>query len=313
MVSFQNISLLVGGAAATLAVALPGQAEEGAIQAEAAEMTDAIAVLADYEASETTAKSSDFDAIAVLSRTVETTIEVPELAEEEIVSEETAIEEAAVAEEAVSTETTIALEKAPVQAQTTVQTLDDFLARADEAVIDGPVSTSAASFFEETTIADAPEATASETPSESQEIAQVTRPLYRGVSPFYIGVGGNIGIADSDQSGVGDFGFNIISKVSLGPRFSVRPTAQISEDNFSVAIPVTYNFNPLEVKGFSIYPALGGGIDIGDDVGILVNGTIDIPISQQFTVNSQVNWRVSEDGGLGISLGLGYNIPLFFE
>ena len=59
--------------------------------------------------------------------------------------------------------------------------------------------------------------------------------------------------------------------------------------------------------------SLGGGIDIGSDLGLLINGGVDIPISRAFTLNSQINWRVTEDTGLGLSLGVAYNFPVFFE
>lgn len=176
-------------------------------------------------------------------------------------------------------------------------------------VVDASVSTSAEAFFADSELAKTPE-----TVDQTQEVAQlITRPLDRGVAPFYVGVGGNIGIVDSDESAVGDFGFNLISKVSLGPRFSIRPTASFSEEDVSVAIPLTYNFNPLEVGAFDIHPAAGIGIDIGDDIGFLVNGGIDVPISRQFTVNGQINWRATSDIGLGVSLGVAYNFPFFFE
>lgn len=169
-------------------------------------------------------------------------------------------------------------------------------------------STTAATFFE------APEAEGiSDTAPQAEQVAQVTRPLYRGVAPFYVGVGGNIGIVDSDETAVGDFGFNLISKISLGPRFSVRPTATFSEEDVSVAVPLTYNFNPLDLGEFSVYPAAGVGIDIGDDIGLLLNGGIDVPISRQFTLNGQLNLRATNEVGLGISLGVGYNFPFFFE
>lgn len=196
--------------------------------------------------------------------------------------------------------TEVILQATPAKQPVDVATLDASAPATDEVV-----STSADSFF---AASNTPEAVA-----QSQDVAQVTRPLYRGVAPFYVGVGGNIGIVDSDESAIGDFGFNIISKISLGPRFSVRPTASFSEEDVSVAIPLTYNFNPLDIGQFDIYPSAGVGIDIGDDIGLLVNGGIDVPISRQFTVNGQVNWRATNDIGLGVSLGVAYNFPFFFE
>jgi hypothetical protein len=73
------------------------------------------------------------------------------------------------------------------------------------------------------------------TPGE--QVAQVTRPLYEGVTPFYVGVGGNIGIIESDESATGDFGFSVISKISLGPRFALRPSLVITENRTSLTVP----------------------------------------------------------------------------
>lgn len=152
--------------------------------------------------------------------------------------------------------------------------------------------------------------------AQGEAVAQVTRPLYRGVSPFYLGVGGNVGIIDSAESATGDFGFALISKVSLGPRFSLRPSLIISEDKVSLPIPLTYNFDPISVgEEISIYPFAGVGADVSFDgeTGLLINGGVDIPISRAFTLNAQTNWRVTGDFGLGIILGVGYNFPFFFE
>jgi hypothetical protein len=60
---------------------------------------------------------------------------------------------------------------------------------------------------------------------------------------------------------------------------------------------------------------VGAGIDVPFDqeVGLLINGGVDIPISRQFTLNAQTNWRVTSDFGLGLTIGVGYNFPFFFE
>ena len=285
MASFKRISFMVGGVAAAL-VAFPAQADEGTAQTSSmADSTKTVAL--DVEAE---------------TATVDSTFETVNLEMTDVLS--------------LNTEDTVVFEETSESVEMTTQTLDEYLAESAvvedttaslDKEIDASVATSADSFFSNLEAADN-----SETVAQS-EVAQVTRPLYRGVSPFYLGVGGNIGIIDSGKSAVGDFGLNIFSKFSFGPRFSVRPMAQISEDEFNVALPVTYNFNPIDVKGFSIYPSLGGGIDFGSDIGLLINGGIDIPISREFTLNSQLNWRVTEDTGLGLSIGVGYNFPLFFE
>ncbi|ASC72917.1 hypothetical protein XM38_038770 [Halomicronema hongdechloris C2206] len=148
----------------------------------------------------------------------------------------------------------------------------------------------------------------------AQDIAQITSGAYRGMPPAYLGVGGNIGIGDNDTA-VGDFGFAVISKISLGPRFAVRPSFIFSEESTSLLAPVTYNFNVLNIRGFRVQPFLGVGadIDFDDDTNLLVDAGVDIPISRQFTLNATTNFSVTDDFGAGLVLGVAYNVPLFFE
>lgn len=278
MIAFQRFCFLAGGVMAVVA-ALPAQAEETNFSLmNMANSTDGATVQLDPEASVVEIDATGFDMSNVLSTEVDVLRDEP------------------LAEAATEPEAEVAIG----------QTLDEYLAEAD-ALSSEPVAMSAAALFSDS------EAAADPATTGTQEIAQVTRPLYRGVAPVYVGIGGNIGIIDSDDSAVGDFGFNVISKISLGPRFAVRPSLQFSEDDFNVAVPVTYNFNPVDFGRFSMYPSLGAGVDIGDEIGLLLNGGIDIPISREFTLNSQLNWRVSEDAGLGVSLGVGYNFSVFFE
>lgn len=144
-------------------------------------------------------------------------------------------------------------------------------------------------------------------------IAQTTRGAYQGVAPAYLGVGGNLGIGDS--SPLSDFGFAVVSKISLGPRFSFRPAAVIAERGISFPIPVTYNFNTTSLGGFTFQPYVGAGVDVPTDggVGLLVDAGIDVPISRDFTVNATTNWRLTDGFGLGIIVGIGYNFPWIFE
>lgn len=294
MASIRHISLLAGSAAVALIAALPAQADEQfiqtAIMADIAEVDTAEVIVSESatEIVETVGLemadylNSESEAVVVTEAT-EASVEVvavdvtdAEVTDVEVTDAEvTNVEVAQVAPEAIE-----------------VATMDAVAALEDTA------STSADAFFEGT---------------EGTEVAQVTRPLYRGVAPFYVGVGGNIGIIDSDESSVGDFGFNIISKISFGPRFSIRPIIGISEDDVNFTIPLTYNFNPIEFGEFNLYPFAGAGADISDEVGLLINGGVDIPISRDFTLNGQLNWRTTNDTGLGLSLGVGYNFPFFFE
>lgn len=150
--------------------------------------------------------------------------------------------------------------------------------------------------------------------SDSIDLAQATRPAYE-ISPAYLGVGGNIGIGNRSDSGLSSFGFNVISKISLGPRFSVRPGATITNNRSSFTIPVTYNFSTLSYNGFRAQPYVGAGVDIptSGDIGLLINAGADVPISRDFTFNAVGNFRVTSGFALGISLGVGYNFPFIFE
>jgi hypothetical protein len=132
---------------------------------------------------------------------------------------------------------------------------------------------------------------------------------------MYLGAGGNIGIGNRDDSGVASFGFSVISKVSLGPRFSVRPGVLVTNQSTSFTVPLTYNFNTLEFANFRFQPYVGAGVDIptGSNVGLLINAGADVPISRDFTLNAVSNWRVTSGFGLGITLGVGYNFPFIFE
>lgn len=144
------------------------------------------------------------------------------------------------------------------------------------------------------------------------ELAQLTRTAYQGVSPAYLGVGGNLGIGDPN-SATADFGFAVISKISLGPRFSLRPSAIISERDVSFPIPLTYNFNMTRLGGVRFQPYVGAGVDVSDNVALLLDAGIDVPISRDFTINATTNWRVTSGFGFGMVIGVGYNFPFIFE
>ncbi|PSN15184.1 hypothetical protein C7293_08475 [filamentous cyanobacterium CCT1] len=158
------------------------------------------------------------------------------------------------------------------------------------------------------TVEAAPEAT------DSVDLAQVT-PTTVSVSPNYLGVGGNIGIGNRGNSALSSFGFNIISKISLGPRFSVRPGATATNDRWGFTIPLTYNFDTISYGGFLAQPYVGAGVEIptSGDLGLLINAGADVPISRNFTLNGVANFRLTDGFALGISLGVGYNFPFFFD
>lgn len=153
-----------------------------------------------------------------------------------------------------------------------------------------------------------------ETLSEGVELAQASRRGYGSVSPAYLGVAGNLGFGDPD-SAIGDFAFNVISKISLGPRFSLRPGFFISERYTNFAIPLTYNFNTLRARNVVFQPYIGAGVDVpfNGNTALMLNTGVDVPISRAFTLNGAANFRVTSGFGVGFSLGVGYNFPFIFE
>ena len=161
-----------------------------------------------------------------------------------------------------------------------------------------------------------PSSEAFQAPTYNQEleVAQVSRGSYGSVSPAYLGIGGNLGIGDAD-SAVGDFGFAVVSKISLGPRFSVRPSFLLSERFSNFTVPLTFNLNTMQLGGFRFQPYIGGGVDIpfNGNTAFLVNAGADVPISRDFTLNTNANWRVTSGFALGVTFGLGYNFPFVFE
>jgi hypothetical protein len=133
----------------------------------------------------------------------------------------------------------------------------------------------------------------------------------------YVGVGGNIGIGSGDTQ-LGQGSFAVVSKVGLLPSVSVRP-AFLFSDNLTILVPITYDFSfgegPTEGLNFSAAPYLGVGVAIstGDDsdVGLLLSGGIDVPLSSQFTATASVNASVTGEAAVGILLGVGYNFQGF--
>lgn len=295
MASIWRASLLTGTVAAAIIATVPAQAKETLVKP-----------LATKDSTETLFTPIESEVTAEVAEA--TSLETPSslISESELeTASETASADGDVSETTLS-ETTIEVN------QLANQPLDIATFDSAELTFDG-AATSAEAFFEATETAETSETAADEDGQKVAQLAQVTRPLYRGAAPFYVGIGGNIGAIESDESAVGDFSFTIISKISLGPRFSVRPLGSFSEDDVSVAIPLTYNFNPIDIADFNLYPSAGVGVDIGDEIGLLVNGGVDLPISRDFTLNGQINWRATSDTGLGISFGVGYNFPFFFE
>ena len=306
MASMQRISLLTGMVSmAAIAAGLPVQAAVMAEQvdvqaASAAEVVETEGLMAQAIAADVAVESSEAETAA--EATAQLDEQVADAAETvvEPLATEVELTDAVVAESEL-TETEVA-ETTPVFAEIT----------------DESISTSATTLLNasEAEIALVDQAEAEAKPIEtSQTIAQGTRPFYRGIAPFYLGIGGNIGVGDDDASAVGDFAFAAISKISLGPRFALRPSLLVSENDTSLAVPLTYNLRPVQKNRFTVAPFIGAGVDIAfdGDTGLLLNGGLDVPLSRQFTFNSQANFRITDDFSAGLILGVAYNLPIFFE
>ena len=145
---------------------------------------------------------------------------------------------------------------------------------------------------------------------EAEEVAQVRRRRTAGAaaSPDFIGIGGDIGTA-------GDVSFAVISKLSLGRQLAVRPSVLVGDD-FAVLAPVTYEFRRFDTNagGFRISPYAGVGAsyvdgDDSSDLGLLISGGVDVPVSERFTVNAQANYAgvFSDSENFGVTVGVGYN------
>lgn len=133
----------------------------------------------------------------------------------------------------------------------------------------------------------------------------------RGVSS-YIGVAGNIGLGG--DSALGDTNFTVISKIGLTNTFSARPSVVIGDDPV-VLVPLTYDLTPRTADAFedtlAIAPFVGAGVAIETsedaDIGLLLTGGVDLPLSRNFTANATVNAAFLSETDVGLVLGVGYN------
>ncbi|NJM97249.1 MAG: porin family protein [Phormidesmis sp. RL_2_1] len=148
------------------------------------------------------------------------------------------------------------------------------------------------------------------------ELAQARR---RSRSTFrtsnFIGVGVDFGSAD-------DTSFAVISKFSVTDNISIRPAALIG-DNFSALVPITYDFNSYstDLGGFQARPYAGVGASYitrsnvananndESELGLLLAAGVDVPVSQSFTANAQLNYSgiFSDNSKFGVMFGVGYN------
>lgn len=138
------------------------------------------------------------------------------------------------------------------------------------------------------------------------------RPTRGGKS--YIGVGGNIGLAGGDSS-LADGNFAVISKVGLTNNISVRPSAVIGNSTVILAA-LTYDFSFQQGgdpfgEPLAIAPYIGAGaafkIENNSEVGLLLTGGIDFPLTSKFTATAAVNAAFLDQTDVGVILGVGYN------
>lgn len=138
----------------------------------------------------------------------------------------------------------------------------------------------------------------------------------------YVGIAGNIGL--DGETALGDSSFAVISKIGFTNSISARPSVLIGDDT-TFLIPITYDFSILPTDAFDetfpIAPYVGAGIaiptgddnddDSGSDVGFLLTGGVDYPISPQFTATAAVNATISDETDIGVLIGVGYNFTGF--
>lgn len=146
-----------------------------------------------------------------------------------------------------------------------------------------------------------------EQPKTKGQLAQFgdVEPSQTTTGSGYIGIGGNLGVAGG--TAVGDLGFTVFAKFGLSRNFSVRP-ALIFSDDFDILLPITYDFG---IANTPFQPFVGGGLLIttgSGNVGGLITGGIDVPITRQFTATGRLNVGfTTKDAALGFIFGVGYN------
>ncbi|WP_299403226.1 hypothetical protein [Acaryochloris sp. IP29b_bin.148] len=131
--------------------------------------------------------------------------------------------------------------------------------------------------------------------------------------PSYVGAGVNIGALGGTS--LGDTSLSVISKVGLTNTFSVRPGVVTDfTDDATFLVPVTFDLPATRIgelanQDISVAPYLGGGIAVSTDgdVGPLLTGGLDIPVAEQWTINTAANAGFIDDVDLGVSVGVGYN------
>lgn len=192
------------------------------------------------------------------------------------------------------------------------------MTRGSSQSVPTPGTTSTKAKALSTDIAQYPETTPTPAPNNedpSPDIDLDPGQATRGGSS-YLGVAGNIGLGG--DSAIGESSFAVISKIGLANVLSARPSVAI-EDDPVILLPLTYDFSfrsvdPLD-ETLSLAPYLGGGIAIeasdDADVGFLLTGGVDVPLSDRFTATAAVNAAFLDDTDVGLLIGVGYNFAGF--
>ena len=149
----------------------------------------------------------------------------------------------------------------------------------------------------------------------AQNLEQVTPGRSTRGGSSYIGIGGNLGLGGNPA--LGDGAFVVNSKIGLTRNISFRPAAIIGDDT-DFLLPLSYDFviesaDPFSPVSFA--PYLGGGVILstnGDnDIGFLLTGGVDVPLSPQFVANASINVGFRNDTDVGLIIGVGYTFPGF--
>ncbi|XWK90081.1 MAG: hypothetical protein U7127_08545 [Phormidium sp.] len=132
----------------------------------------------------------------------------------------------------------------------------------------------------------------------------------------YVGAGGNIGL--SGESGIGENGFALFSKIGLTRALSVRPMVVFAGDTDFI-IPITYDFaiTAEPFQRINLAPFVGIGAIITTyrerNAGLALTGGVDIPITANFTAVGSVTLGFVDTTSVGILLGVGYNFGQGFR
>lgn len=131
----------------------------------------------------------------------------------------------------------------------------------------------------------------------------------------YIAAAGNIPLS-GDESAIGDGGFAIVGKIGFTDHLAIRPGVFFGDGTVLTA-QVSYGFpvRDAATQRIRFTPYVGAGLAVttgsGSDVGPMVSGGVDVPLTEQLTATGQLNVAFLDDTDIGLLLGLGYTFSLF--